>query len=470
MITRFDIDERVREWSLREDVVEKDYVLGWLLWGIGVDEVLGLNWVFKGGTCLKKCYIETYRFSEDLDFTILPGGPVREEDVRPPLMRVLERVHEQSGILFNDRMPLLKTHESGLYTQGRIYYRGPRNTPQVASVILDLSASEKVARPPVLREIAHAFPDTLPVPGKVRCYSFEEVFAEKIRAMGERCRPRDLYDIVNLFRRHDLRSAAGLVREVLHEKCAGKGVPVPTMALLEESPHRVALASEWGNMLGHQLPSLPPFEAFWEELPSLFSWLEGTLDDVELKTATAQSPGDAIDDEWTPPATAFVWGQGVPIETIRFAASNHLCLDLGYQGSVRTIEPYALRRSKANRVLLVAIKTATRETRTYRLDRIESVRVTNRPFKPAYKVEIGSSGPVIIPALSHRGTERPFAVRSMSRPGRPIARRYGPTYVIKCSACGREFKRSTMNYLLKPHKGRGGWNCHSVSGYLVRTE
>lgn len=33
--------------------------------------------MFKGGTCLKKCYIETYRFSEDLDFTVLPGGPFR---------------------------------------------------------------------------------------------------------------------------------------------------------------------------------------------------------------------------------------------------------------------------------------------------------------------------------------------------------------------------------------------------------
>ena len=26
--------------------------------------------VFKGGTCIKKCYFETYRFSEDLDFTL----------------------------------------------------------------------------------------------------------------------------------------------------------------------------------------------------------------------------------------------------------------------------------------------------------------------------------------------------------------------------------------------------------------
>ena len=75
MIGRVAIDERVREWGLREDVVEKDYVLGWLLWGIGSDSELGSTWIFKGGTCLKKCYIETYRFSEDLDFTIAPPGP-----------------------------------------------------------------------------------------------------------------------------------------------------------------------------------------------------------------------------------------------------------------------------------------------------------------------------------------------------------------------------------------------------------
>jgi len=53
VITRADIVERVREWQLTEEVVEKDYVLGWLLWGIGSDPILGDQWVFKGGTCLK---------------------------------------------------------------------------------------------------------------------------------------------------------------------------------------------------------------------------------------------------------------------------------------------------------------------------------------------------------------------------------------------------------------------------------
>jgi predicted nucleotidyltransferase component of viral defense system len=56
--------------ELNPHVVEKDYVLGWILWGIYGKESLSNNWVFKGGTCLKKCFFETYRFSEDLDFTL----------------------------------------------------------------------------------------------------------------------------------------------------------------------------------------------------------------------------------------------------------------------------------------------------------------------------------------------------------------------------------------------------------------
>ena len=90
MITRADIDDRVRLWGLREDVVEKDYALGWVLWGIGTDPLLHRTWVFKGGTCLKKCYIETYRFSEDLDFTVLEDGPIEQAEV-------LETIFPRSG-------------------------------------------------------------------------------------------------------------------------------------------------------------------------------------------------------------------------------------------------------------------------------------------------------------------------------------------------------------------------------------
>jgi len=46
MISRFDLDQRVREWGLRDDVVEKDYVIGWLLWGIGRNGARYMHLVF----------------------------------------------------------------------------------------------------------------------------------------------------------------------------------------------------------------------------------------------------------------------------------------------------------------------------------------------------------------------------------------------------------------------------------------
>ena len=54
MISERDPRARAAEWALREDVVEKDYVLGWVLAGIGTEPALRDGWVFKGGTCLKR--------------------------------------------------------------------------------------------------------------------------------------------------------------------------------------------------------------------------------------------------------------------------------------------------------------------------------------------------------------------------------------------------------------------------------
>lgn len=458
MIGYADIVERAREWGLREDVVEKDYVLGWLLWGIGSDAVLGQGWVFKGGTCLKKCYIETYRFSEDLDFTVRPDAPFRPDELLPIMKGMLDRVAEASGIDFSVAEPRLRERPSGLSVEGRIYYRGPRGTPGPASVKLDFSTDEPVVRPPVLRAIAHPYPDELPEPAQIRSYSFEEVFAEKIRAMAQRSRPRDLYDIMNLFRHTDLHLHPELIREVLEEKCRAKAIPIPTFDSLEASPYRSELESEWANMLAHQLPALPPFEQFWGELPNLFAWLQGAL---QLPKLERIGVGAEEDPGWVPPPTAWTWGAGVPIEVIRFAAANRLCIELGYQGTVPVIEPYSLRRSRDGHLLLHAIRVATRAHRSYRIDRIQSVRVTTQPFRPVYAVEFSAVGPLQAPATSRRAT---VAGQRLYRPTK-----YGPEYVVECPACGKRFVRRRRDSKLRPHKDPSGWPCHASSGYVVDT-
>jgi len=197
-------------------------------------------------------------------------------------------------------------------------------------VKLDLTSDEVLARETVMRPIAHPYDDALPAPAEVRCYSFEELFAEKLRAMGERSRPRDLYDIVNLYRRPDLRLRGEEIRAALSEKCESKSVSVPSFASIEASELVVELESEWENMLGHQLPALPPFGQFWGELAALFDWLEGRAVEEPLEPMAAGRDEDA---GWTPPPTATTWRVGVPLEEIRFAAVNRLCVELGYRAA-----------------------------------------------------------------------------------------------------------------------------------------
>ena len=105
MIDRREVIEAGRVLSLRPQVVEKDYVLGWVLAGIFAQPDLAASWVFKGGTCLKKCFFETYRFSEDLDFTITDSGMIDESFLHDAFAKICVWVYEQSGIeTFPDRL------------------------------------------------------------------------------------------------------------------------------------------------------------------------------------------------------------------------------------------------------------------------------------------------------------------------------------------------------------------------------
>jgi predicted nucleotidyltransferase component of viral defense system len=458
LITRADIVERVTEWQLPENVVEKDYVLGWLLWGIATDPALGNQWVFKGGTCLKKCYIETYRFSEDLDFTVLPGGAFTPEQVEPLLLRVLTRVQDASGIDFSVQEPALRLRPDGLSTEGRVYYVGPRQARQPARVKLDISANEKVIRPPVLRAIAHAYPDG-PLSGEVRCYSFDELFAEKIRAMAQRSRPRDLYDIVNLFRRNDLRMYPEAIRSALVEKCEAKSVAVPGAADFAATPLLDELAADWENMLAHQLPALPPLQDFLDALPALFGWLDGTVAMEELPPIAYRADED---ESWSPPPTVTVWGR-VPLEPVRFAATNHLLVNLAYDGDRRLIEPYSLRQSRAGALLLHAERADGGGHRTYRVDKIEGVWVTTRPFRPRHPIEFSARGALHAPLQTRvptTGLTR--APRASRRGGRPVR-----TYTYQCQQCGRKFDHSQRNATLRGHKDSYGYPCRGRRGTLV---
>jgi len=304
----------------------------------------------------------------------------------PLLSEVLDTIEQESGIELTTRPPVVRLRPGDRSAEGRIYYRGPRRTPGEARVKLDLTYDEIVVDAPVRRAIVHAYDDHLPEPATVTCYSFDEVFAEKLRALGQRARPRDLHDVVNLHRRLGDGDAPTRVNQILAAKCAFKGIEAPTPASVLEGNRGSELASDWEAMLAHQLPSLPPLHDFTEALDEVFTWLGGGPTTALPSAPALDVPVDA---SYAPPPTLARWG-GSPIEQIRFAGANHLLVELRYQGSERLIEPYSLRRSRAGDLLLYAVRARDGAERSYRVDRIEGARATQTTFRPRYAIELSS--------------------------------------------------------------------------------
>jgi len=480
MIDRREIIDMASKLGLTPHVIEKDYVLGWMLSGIYQHEALAENWVFKGGTCLKKCFFETYRFSEDLDFTLTDDSHINEEFLKSVFAEIGDKLYEETGIeLPNDfqDFEVFENPRGNLSCQGKISYRGPvsprgNNMPRIK---LDLTADEVVVLPAAQTPIFHPYSDAPESSIMVQSYAYEEAFGEKIRALAERTRPRDLYDVINLFRNADARPSASVLLDVLAQKCAFKNISVPTLNDLD--PHKPDLEGAWGAMLAHQLPALPPVQAFWDALPGFFSWLEGGAAPV-VPASYAGVTGEEVIRERVLRLPVSGRAQSY-IEVIRFAAANRLCVDLDYLGSTRRIEPYSLRRTQDDNFVLHSHNLDKDEHRSYRVDKIEGARTTNQTFVPRHEIELTPEGPVVIaPSAAHRslGFGRNFSSATLTRmPTRSRVRRnpsvsYGPTYVYECPNCDKRFNRKKQTSTLNAHKDKSGYPCSGRTAYLVDTK
>lgn len=377
------------EWSLRADVIEKDWALGWVLAGIAAHPQLA-TWVFKGGTCLRKSYYETYRFSEDLDFTVVSNGPDEPEQVATIFREICTWLADNAGLelLVDDRSFVARRNLRGQPTLlGRVAYRGPSNPPVLPKLKIDVTADELVVNRPVRRSVLHPYSDAPRPAAAIACYSIVDLLAEKLRALAQRCRPRDLYDVVFLFRHPDLLGQAGGVSAALQRKCEFVGIETPTLVSIHATPFRAEVEAEWANMLDHQLPSLPGFEHFWVTLEELFAWLEGKVALPSLPRA--ESAG--LDTEWRAPRSMTSWRSGAPLELIRFAGANRLRVQIDYRAEKgrqgpRIVEPYAFRRTQDGHVVLFVVNDRGL-LRSYRTDRIVAVAVTRQPFRPRYRIE-----------------------------------------------------------------------------------
>lgn len=88
-----------------------------------------------------------------------------------------------------------------------------------------------------------------------------------------------------------------------------------------------------------------------------------------------------------------VWGKDLNLGIIRNAAIRHHQVRLQYRGRVRYIEPYSIRKTAAGNTLLYGVRVKNGLLRSYRVDRIESARVSTLTFAPRHPIELGKLKP-----------------------------------------------------------------------------
>jgi predicted nucleotidyltransferase component of viral defense system len=213
------------------------------------------TWHSREGPASGKSSKENYRFSDDLDFTLLE--PFDADALQAVVSDAVVRVREESGILFEDDFGFRVT-KTGFKatTRFRILNRGSASPVKID---LDLTSpdQEEILLPVSERPVFHPYSDGLSV--SVTSYALEEIMAEKIRSLFQRSRSRDLYDLVQLADRVDRHD----VKSILRRKCDAKGVVIDMAVLAGKREHFKAL---WQVSLGHQMSGVPDFDESFEKM------------------------------------------------------------------------------------------------------------------------------------------------------------------------------------------------------------
>jgi predicted nucleotidyltransferase component of viral defense system len=245
-----------------ETVLERDYCLSWLLVGLSRSPLRD-RLAIKGGTALKKCYFADYRFSEDLDFTLVEETPWEEVERR--LAVAFEETRRASGVEI--RLDHLDRHSHENSHTFYLAYEGPLPRTGGKTIKTDITLRERIVLPLEDRPVLRGYEEyrDLPEDAPLRVYSLEEMAVEKTVALLDRARnePRDLYDLWFL----TANGHVGLpdLLDPVARKLEFRGLTLAQVGG-EFAAKETRLKKLWQVRLAAQMAELPKFDAVYREV------------------------------------------------------------------------------------------------------------------------------------------------------------------------------------------------------------
>ena len=193
MISTAEVAKLAHRLGVGDRVIEKDYVLSWLLVAIAESDLRD-DLAFKGGTALKRAYYPDYRFSEDLDFTLC--ADLSHDDLVDAFETLFPWLDRRVNLTLTLRSGEQSVFES---TTLLVNYVGPlRARLGSRHLKVDITRGELLLYPLSERLLQAPYSD-YPANVRLPTYTLEEILTEKLCALMGRTEPRDLYDVYWLF-------------------------------------------------------------------------------------------------------------------------------------------------------------------------------------------------------------------------------------------------------------------------------
>lgn len=259
--------------GVRQQQIEKDYLMSWLLWGISGNDLLRDALIFKGGTCIKKNHIEDYRYSEDMDFTINPDieAYVSNDDIYTAFNSVFAEIKQATNINLLLPADSKGVHEATHSIKFYINYVGPLGG-NGDHVKLDITKGEKLEFETEHHIILQEYSDLMDeAEFTVQCYGLNEIVVEKMAALMGRTVARDLYDF------EYLTNTTGVqLQDIYYQferKAKSKG-HIPSEFITKVTEKKKTFENAWKDNLSHQIKDLPKFKDVWRNLNKQLRKLE----------------------------------------------------------------------------------------------------------------------------------------------------------------------------------------------------
>ncbi|MEX2341106.1 MAG: nucleotidyl transferase AbiEii/AbiGii toxin family protein [Candidatus Paceibacterota bacterium] len=465
MIDASEIETKAKEFEIHTSNVQRDYVFGWVLFGLFTSSKLKDTLFLKGGNALRKGYFENTRFSSDLDFGI--PGDISEKDLLDEINSVCTFIHDKAGVQFvqNENkveekftatetpLPDLKVYEVRVYFKD--FYGNADHIK--LRISMDVTRFDKVLLDLQTVRLIHPYSDAVELACNIRCMKLEEIIATKLKCLMQRQHAPDLFDYA-----YSISLLGGtLNKEEVVQTFIQK-------TIFSRNPYILK------NIL-----LKTTFDYFKEQWVKSIVCAKQFFMNVEDAVAIFVADMDSLFSDYSDNGYAqFAYFPANLRMPIMNAARTQTVLKIRYKNEDRVVEPYSLkylqRRDGAEREYFFVFNRSGGNNppgiRCFVPENVQSIENTTEKFEPQYQIELSKAGeapenPYLFDPNKPERASRRRVPRSSFRSIRNEIK-----YIYECNYCGKKFTRRTMDPVIRPHKDKSGCSCYGTYGIYVDTK